>query len=134
MKDIFVKKEVTRDEFMLNRITNFLGIPSPKVLGYYDNTLKLEKINGMSLSDFYGEKETDIPEYIYESIRVIIEELLKIGICYPDITGYNFMIDDKEKLWIIDFGHAYVTNPEDKLDPFVEKFINGYNGWNPDFR
>lgn len=131
---MFIKKNVSRNEFMLNRITNFLGIPSPKVLAYYDNTLKLEKIKGMSISDFYGEKESDVPEYIFESIRVIIEELLKIGICYPDITGYNFMIDDKEKLWIIDFGHAYVTNPEEKDDEFVTKFINGYNGWNPLFK
>lgn len=131
---MFIKENVSENEFMLNRLTNFLGIPSPKVLAYYNNTLKLEKINGMSLSDFYGEKETDIPEYIFESIRVIVEELLKIGICYPDITGYNFMIDDKEKLWIIDFGHAYVTNPEEEDDEFVTKFIEGYNGWNPLFK
>ncbi len=131
---MFIKENVSRNEFMINRLTNFLGIPSPKVLGYQSNTLKLEKINGMSLSDFYGEKETDIPEYIFESIRVIVEELLKIGICYPDITGYNFMIDDKEKLWIIDFGHAYVTNPEEKDDEFVTKFIEGHNGWNPLFK
>ena len=131
---MFIKENVSRNEFMINRLTNFLGIPSPKVLGYQSNTLKLEKINGMSLSDFYGEKETDIPEYIFESIRVIVEELLKIGICYPDITGYNFMIDDKEKLWIIDFGHAYVTNPEEKDDEFVTKFIEGNNGWNPLFK
>ena len=134
MKTIFEKKDVSYNEFMLNRITNFLGIPSPKVLAYDDNTLKLEKINGMSISDFYGEKETDVPEYIFESIRVIVEELLKIGICYPDITGYNFMIDDKEKLWIIDFGHAYVTNPGDKIDEFVSEFIKGQNKWNPRFK
>jgi tRNA A-37 threonylcarbamoyl transferase component Bud32 len=131
---MFVKKNVTNSEFMLNRITNFLDIPSPTVLSYNENILKLEKINGMSISDFYGENDKDVPIEIYESIRKIIKDLLKIGICYPDITGYNFMIDDKEKIWIVDFGHAYVTSPEKKLDEFIEKFINGFNGWNPLFK
>jgi len=131
---MFVKKNVTNSEFMLNRITNFLDIPSPTVLSYNENILKLEKIEGMSISDFYGENDKDVPIEIYESIRIIIKDLLKIGICYPDITGYNFMIDDKEKIWIVDFGHAYVTSPEKKLDEFIEKFINGFNGWNPLFK
>jgi len=131
---MFVKKNVTNSEFMLNRITNFLDIPSPTVLSYNENILKLEKIEGMSISDFYGENDKDVPIEIYESIRKIIKDLLKIGICYPDITGYNFMIDDKEKIWIVDFGHAYVTSPEKKLDEFIEKFINGFNGWNPLFK
>lgn len=131
---MFVKENVTNSEFMLNRITNFLDIPSPTVLSYNENILKLEKIEGMSISDFYGENDKDVPIEIYESIRKIIKDLLKIGICYPDITGYNFMIDDKEKVWIVDFGHAYVASPEKKLDEFIEKFINGFNGWNPLFK
>tara|TARA_B100001093_G_C26595638_1_gene913554 strand:- start:65 stop:469 length:405 start_codon:yes stop_codon:yes gene_type:complete len=134
MKDIFVKKEVTRDEFMLNRITNCMGLPSPEVISYYDKILKLEKIDGMSVADTYGDNDKSTPKEIYDRIRLIIKELVKLSICYPDITGYNFMIDKKDKLWIIDFGHAYVTNPGDNLDPFVKKFINGYDGWNPDFR
>ena len=34
---MFVKENVTENEFMLNRITNFLDIPSPKVLSYNKN-------------------------------------------------------------------------------------------------
>ena len=134
MQDIFEKDNVKHEEFMLNRITNFLGVPSPEVLSYEKNILQLEKIDGMSISDFYGDKDSDTPDNIYQSIREIIKELLKLGICYPDITGYNFMIDKKEKIWIVDFGHAYVTNPKDNIDKFVTKFINGYNGWNPSFK
>ena len=36
------------------------------------------------------------------------------------------------------FGHAYVKNPKpsqnNDSNEFVETFINGYNGWNPDFK
>ena len=131
---MFVKENVTKNEFMLNRITNFLDIPSPKVLSYNKNILKLEKIKGMSISDFYSDNEKEVPIKIFESIRIIIKNLLKIGISYPDITGYNFMIDEKEKIWIVDFGHAYVSNPEEDIDEFIEKFINGYNGWNTLFK
>ena len=88
----------------------------------------------MSVADTYGDSDKSTPKEIYDRIRMIIKEMVKLSICYPDITGYNFMIDKNDKLWIIDFGHAYITNPKDKLDHFVEKFINGYDGWNPDFR
>jgi len=50
---------------------------------------------------------------------------------YIDITGYNF-IENDNKLWIIDFGHATYNYPR-KMDEFVEKFLAGHNGWNPEF-
>ena len=49
-------------------------------------------------------------------------------------TGYNFLIDKKENIWIIDFGHSYVKSPDDEDDPFVVEFLNGKNGWNPNYK
>ena len=53
---------------------------------------------------------------------------------YPDITGYNFLMDKNKNIWIIDFGNAYVKSPDDPDDPFVFDFINGRNGWNPEYK
>ena len=44
--------------------------------------------------------------------------------------GFNTMTP---KLWIIDFEHATYNHPR-KTDEFVEKFLAGHNGWNPEFK
>ena len=73
-----------------------------------------------------------IPDYIFAKIREIILKLYNNGILYPDITGYNF-IEHKSngKVYILDFEH--VTYVDQGENDFVTKFLNGYDGWNPDF-
>ena len=97
----------------------------------------MEKIDGMSVSDMYGENANAVPSSIFDEIRGIVRELYVAGIVYPDITGYNFMIDKSDRIWIIDFGHVTRSKRKDKCiggHNFIEKFIGGHNGWNPDFR
>ena len=47
-------------------------------------------------------------------------------------------IEYENKLWIIDFEHAtfcdYSRNKSIECGGFIEKFMNGHNGWNPEFR
>ena len=131
------KYNVDENEFILNTIVGSLdNILCPKVLSYdkISKKLILQKINGMSVSDFYGDDDKDTPIEIYNDIRIIISELLKIGICYQDITGYNFIKDKDDKIWVIDFGHAYVLPKDVEMNYFVKKFLDGFNGWNPDFK
>jgi hypothetical protein len=85
----------------------------------------------MNISDFYGENASDISEDLFDKIREIIKKLANHYIEYPDITGYNF-IEYNNKLWIIDFEHSKIIKND--LDSFVQKFINGSNEWNPNFR
>ena len=54
------------------------------------------------------------------------------GIEYIDITGYNFIEKDK-KIYIIDFGDAQYSKKWKKINWFLEEFLNGHHGWNPDF-
>ena len=68
---------------------------------------------------------------MFSNIRNIIQTLYDHDVLYIDITGYNF-IENDNKLWIIDFEHATYNHPR-KTDPFVEKFLEGHNGWNPEF-
>ena len=73
-----------------------------------------------------------ISKKIFNEIRDIVKNLYDNGVIYPDITGYNF-IEWDNKIWIFDFGDAYFK--EGNIDSlFVNKFILGHNGWNPDFR
>ena len=97
----------------------------------------MEKINGMSVADMYGENPLDVPVNIFENIRQILQILKENSIDYVDITGYNFMIDDKEKVYIIDFEHCIDRNIHKNINDgkswFLNQFLSGVNIWNPDF-
>jgi tRNA A-37 threonylcarbamoyl transferase component Bud32 len=138
-KDVYIKKNVKQNEFILARlIGNSSVINTPTIIDYDEksNIMKMQKLKDcISLADFYGEQDEDTPNNIYDDIRKIIKKLINIGIDYVDITGYNFMINPfTMKLYIIDFEHAYVRNPSHKIHPFITTFLNGYNGWNPQFK
>ena len=89
------------------------------------------RVGTMNVSDYYGESATHISDKLFDKIRNVVQTLYNHDILYIDITGYNF-IENVNKLWIIDFEHATYNHPR-KTDPFVEKFLGGHNGWNPEF-
>ena len=132
---MFIKKNVQYQEYTIHNQVNELKINSPKIHDYNikTNTLTMEKIPQMCISDMYGEESKDVPDYIFDEIRKIIKKLYENKICYPDITGYNF-IEYKDKIWIIDFGDAKPIKEESELPPFVLDFMNGLNEWNPEFK
>ena len=130
----YIKKDVSMKEYEMHKHVHSLGIVNtPKILAYDRDTkvMIMEKVNYMNVSDYYGEKETDISPELFKKIRQIIQTLYDNNIVYPDITGYNFIEFDK-RIWIIDFEHS---NFKPLLkDYFVVKFINGKNKWNPRFK
>ena len=161
MENIFTKHNVSDSEYQmqlyiynlnkLNVLKPILNVPEPISYDKTTKIFKMKKINGMSLSDYYGEKSTNIGSGTFKSIREIIKTLYDVGIIYPDITGYNFIAeyDDKneitEKLWIIDFEHArfYDLNDSNDLndlndlnnsnDEYVKNFIDGLDSYNLEF-
>lgn len=149
----YIKENVLTREYRIYKYLDNLNLKFiPKVFHYNkeQKQLKTQKINGLSISDFYGENFEDIPTNIIEQIRIIITNLYNIGIVYPDITGYNFIEDKNSKIWIIDFEHCFYNNEteeeddtkeeddtikdkEDHLD-FVNRFcFKNENSWNPYF-
>ena len=130
----YIKKDVSLKEYEMHKHVHLLGIVNtPKILAYDRDTkvMVMEKVNYMNVSDFYGEKETDITPDLFKKIRTIIKTLYDNNIVYPDITGYNF-IEFETRIWIIDFEHS---NFKPLLtDDFVVKFMNGLNKWNPRFK
>ena len=109
-------------------------VPCPKLIDCYeeDNVgyLLMEKINGKSLSELYGNSPKNIPRSIWNDIHSIIYKLYYENIHYVDITPYNFIIEnDSKKLIIIDFGDAY----QNEFNWFLKDFLDGENTWNSDF-
>lgn len=109
---------------------------SPKIIQHYETEdkyiIEMERINGMTLADFYGEKMSDLPASVLCEVKRILKILLYSGIQYIDITPYNFMIEkDTEKIYIIDFEHASRIN----INWYVRDFLleEKLNKWNEDF-
>jgi tRNA A-37 threonylcarbamoyl transferase component Bud32 len=93
----------------------------------------MEKVAGMSVSDFYGENFEDVPCDTMDKIRSVVQSLKDHNIIYPDITGYNF-IEVNKKIWVIDFEHARFGFSPKQTDTFVDKFLSGLPSWNPRFK
>jgi|LakMenEpi03Aug12_release.lakeMendotaPanAssembly.Ray.scaffolds.fasta_scaffold949030_2 tRNA A-37 threonylcarbamoyl transferase component Bud32 len=130
----YIKNDVELKEYEMHKHVYSLGIVNtPKILAYDRDTkvMLMEKVDNMSISDFYGENESDITPELFKKIRKIIKTLYSNNIVYPDITGYNF-IEHENSVWIIDFEHS---NFKPLLrDDFVIDFIGGLDSWNPEFK
>ena len=134
-EDVYYTKEnVSLCEYKIHKyVYNLKIVNIPRIKSYNKKTkqMKMVRVGTMSVSDYYGETGEHIDDALFARIRNIIQTLYNHDILYIDITGYNF-IENDNKLWIIDFEHATYNHPR-KTDPFVEKFLEGYNGWNPEF-
>ena len=134
-EDVYYTKEnVSLCEYKIHKyVYNLHIVNAPKIKSYNKKTkqLKMVRVGTMSVSDYYGETAEHVGDELFARIRNIIQTLYDHDILYIDITGYNF-IENDNKLWIIDFEHATYNHPR-KGDEFVEKFLEGHNGWNPEF-
>jgi len=129
----YIKKNVSIKEYKIHAYVYDLNIVNiPKIIHYNKKTKEMimAKVGVMNVADFYGAKAENISEELFARIRAIIKTLYDHNILYVDVTGYNFIENDK-KLWIIDFEHAKY-NPK-KKNSYVERFLNGANEWNAEF-
>lgn len=135
----FIKTDVTFHEYQMYKHIDSLHFDFvPKLLSYDSNkhTLTMQKIDGMSLSDMFGENFEEVPENIVEECRIIISTLYDQFIVYPDITGYNFIIErNTNKIYIIEFEHCFFRgfSSYNEHNDFVQQFIKGKKTWNPYF-
>ena len=140
----YVKSDVNIDEYILHdTIYKSDIVLIPKIFAYdaISHIMVMEKIDGMTVADYYGESDDDTPTFVYDEIRKILTNLSILNIDYIDITGYNFIIKPEEieqneyqSIWIIDFEHARIRKQPTTNNDFLSSFLNGHNGWNPDFK
>jgi tRNA A-37 threonylcarbamoyl transferase component Bud32 len=133
----YIKNGVELHEYKMHKYVYNLGIVNvPKIIHYNKKTkvMAMNKIIGDNLSNIYGENEEDIEPEIFDRVREIIGTLARHNIEYPDITGYNFILDNNNKLWIVDFEHSKYNMDYNKMDEFINYFLEGNNEWNPEFK
>jgi RIO-like serine/threonine protein kinase len=130
---MFTKNNVSALEVELQEIASNYGF-TPRIHSVKKDVVVMDKVNGICLADQYTDDPKKIPKHIWQEIHRILSILYeREGIEYIDITSYNFMEDSEGKIWIIDFGHAYYTDPSKKVNWFLKEFLDGEFGWNPDF-
>lgn len=148
MKYRYKKENVSHHEYFIHEWSYFLlkelnkkkdtyiNIQIPRIFNYNDNKkeLTMQKICGDNLANIYGEEIENIPNEIINTIRKFIRLLNSYLVEYIDITGYNFMLDKSENLWIIDFEHSKCREKDEEINEFLKEFINGKNEWNPEFK
>jgi len=136
--EYYIKENVSEHEFnMYEHVYNLqiINIPKPIYYNKSQKTMKTVRIPSINISDFYGELSIHINNELFSRIRNVIKLLFENDIVYPDITGYNF-IEYNGKIWIIDFEHSYINKKGKGVyqDEFIKQFLDGYNGWNPEFK
>ena len=71
---------------------------------------------------------------MFDQVRELVECLVDtVGMDYPDLTGYNLMLDNQGRVWIVDFEHARpLSSPGQRLEccAFTRAFLGGTNSWN----
>lgn len=131
----YTKFGVELHEYKMHKyVYNLKIVNVPRVVKYDRKTkaMTMVKVDGLSISDIFTEESDNISEELFDRVREIILKLVENNIEYIDITGYNFMLDAKDRIWIIDFEHAVYV--EEVTDEFVLEFCDGLNAWNPLFK
>lgn len=110
---------------------------APEIRQVDGNVVQMERIEGFCLADIYTDDPSKVPDWIWNEIHRILAILFeREGIEYIDITSYNFVQEkDTNKIWIIDFGHAYYTTSKDGKPKnwFLQEALDGSKNWNIDF-
>ena len=135
MNKIYIKENVCDLEIELQNIAAKYKF-SPSILSAEKirnkNRVEMEHIDAECLANVYGDDPSNIPKWIWNDIRKIVEILYtQEGIEYIDITGYNF-IEKDGRIYIIDFGDAKYT--DGNINWFLREFLDGENAWNPDYK
>lgn len=135
----YIKRNVEHREYFMQKYVHQLNIVNVPEIIEYDEANKIMvmmRVGKNNLSHNYGENAADVPDELFDDVVKIVRTLVLHGIEYPDLTGYNFVEDNKTygKIWIIDFEHAAITLSKEITNIHIINICNGKKLWNPDFR
>ncbi|MCL9780356.1 3-deoxy-D-manno-octulosonic acid kinase [Vibrio sp. S4M6] len=132
------KKTRSYQEFLLLNHLNKAGVNVPRpvaaratrsLLGYRADILSEKVPNARDLVAIL--KETALPPETYNKIGQEIRKMHDAQVNHTDLNIHNILIDDREKVWIIDFDKCYSQNAEQwkrsNLDRLKRSFAKELN-------
>jgi len=118
-------------EYKVPRILDLFWVNSYSLESKFSTCYVLmERLNAMSIADFYGENPEDVPDFVWQQIWEILRVLKFNNLIYNDITPYNFMIDDDGNVYVIDFEHVTENHNSKSI---ISEYVD-VKKWNPDFK
>jgi tRNA A-37 threonylcarbamoyl transferase component Bud32 len=97
----------------------------PRVIGVSDTKIKMERINGLRLSDYilkFPSRKTYLE--LHNKVVVIVKTLIDANIDHRDVTWENLIVDTNDDVWIIDFGRAKLIDATgDKIQVFNDEMF-----------
>jgi len=90
-----------------------LGIPTPMPIDYNRHSIVMSYIDGKPLNQI---KEIPNPRVVYETLMEILCKFAEIGIIHGDYNEFNLLLDQKGKVFVIDFPQIIsVSHPDAEL-------------------
>ncbi|CAD25400.1 similarity to HYPOTHETICAL PROTEIN Y665_ARCFU [Encephalitozoon cuniculi GB-M1] len=130
----------TKREAKILRKLEALGIPAPRLISTYGDTIVMEKVEGTVLKEMID--SSDNPGALFRDLGALVSRLHIADIIHGDLTTSNFI--HGSKIYAIDFGLSYISRKdEDKAvdlyvfekavgcahdAKFLEDFYCGYMG------
>lgn len=90
-----------------------LGIPTPVPIDYNRHAIVMSYIDGKPLNQI---KEIPNPKVVYETLMEMLCKFVEIGIIHGDYNEFNLLLDQKGKVFVIDFPQIIsVSHPNAEL-------------------
>ena len=134
-----VYKEIALLEKMLS-----LGLPVPKPIAgkiqrkgfFYSADLLMEKLDARDLVALL--KQSNFNETLWTNIGETIAEFHNQSIYHSDLNAHNILVDDKNKIWLIDFdkcefrddSSSWKNDNMERLNRSFEKEKNKFSSFN----
>ncbi|MFW9845254.1 MAG: Kae1-associated kinase Bud32 [Candidatus Thorarchaeota archaeon] len=110
LKDIddFLRTSRTNRECKMLTVARRLGVPSPKVywIDAQNHTIAMEYIPGRQLKQLVNEISMNKLQKLTSEFGRLIGFLHLGGVVHGDPTTSNVVVDQSEKMWVVDFGLA----------------------------
>jgi len=123
--DTSLRKKRTKTEVKLMSLARKQGVATPIVLDVVDDTIVMERIDGLPVRDILNEE-------ICKSIGRDLAKMHNMNIVHGDVTPMNLILKEN-RIYFVDFGLAFIDSDiEPKgvdLHIFFEALRAYYDNW-----
>merc|ERR1740139_150364 len=107
-------------EFLFMQSLYEHGFPTPKPIDSNRHAILMSLVPGLTLCKVKTIKNR---QHVYDQAMDMIKKLCQYGLIHCDYNEFNLMMDDKEKLYVIDFPQM-VSTSHTNADMYFQRDIN----------
>lgn len=102
---------------LMARLTG-LGLPAPQILGglchrqglTYSGALLTEEIPAArTMAEMMSDSSNQ--DHLWTAVGQCLRRFHSVGVFHADLNARNILVDEKQKVWLIDFDRSYMLQP-----------------------